>query len=82
MPFSFLEQNTVYLIFMAMCNVLYQYIIRIFSASCDFLKPIYRLKKFTFRLVCIVGKVIQTGRRQIVKLFTSLDIPTVIQNSS
>lgn len=82
MPFSFLEQNTVYLILMAMCHVLYKWLIGVFSACCDFLKPIHRLKKFTFRLVCIAGKVIQTGRRQVVKLFTSLDLPTVIQNSS
>lgn len=82
LPFSFLEQNTVYLILMAICNVLYQWLIRIFSKSCDFLEPHYRLKKFTFRLICIAGKVIRTGRRQIVKLFTPLDLPTVMQNSS
>lgn len=82
MPFSFLEQNTVYLILMAMCHILYQWLIGVFSACCDFLQPIHRLKKFTFRLVCIAGKVIRTGRRQVVKLFTSLDISTVMENSS
>ncbi len=82
MPFSFLEQNTVYLILMAICHVIYQWLIRIFSRACNFLKPNYRLKKFIFRFVCIAGKVICTGRRQVVKLFTKLDIPTAVVNSS
>jgi hypothetical protein len=32
--------------------------------------------------VCIAAKVIRTGRRQVVKLFTPLDIPTTLGNSS
>lgn len=82
MPFSFLEQNTVYLILMAICHVMYQWLIRVFSQRCDFLAPTHRLKKFIFRLVCIAAKVIHTGRRQVVKLFTPLDIPTTVVNSS
>jgi hypothetical protein len=82
MPFSFLEQNTVYLILMAMCHVMYQWLIRFFSQGCDFLAPTHRLKKFIFRFVCIAAKVIRTGRRQVVKLFTPLDIPTTRVNSS
>jgi len=81
MPFSFLEQNTVYLILMAICHVFYQWLINVFSKFCSFLKPHYRLKKFIFRLVCIAGKVVHTGRRQVVKLFTTLDIPTIIDSS-
>lgn len=82
MPFSFLEQNTVYLILMAICHVMYQWLIRVFSQGCDFLAPTHRLKKFIFRFVCIAAKVIYTGRRQVVKLFTPLDIPTTLVNSS
>jgi hypothetical protein len=81
MPFSFLEQNTVYLILMAICKVIYQWLIRVFSKTCSFLKPHYRLKRFIFRLVCIAGKVVTTGRRQVVKLFTKLYIPTVVNSS-
>jgi len=82
MPFSFLEQNTVYLILMAICHVMYQWLIRVFSQVCNFLEPKHRLKKFIFRFVCIAAKVIHTGRRQVVKLFTKLDIPTTWVNSS
>jgi len=81
MPFSFLEYNTVYLVVMAICHVLYQWLIKVFSKICSFLKPHYRLKKFIFRLVCIAGKVVHTGRRQVVKLFTTLDIPTMVNSS-
>lgn len=82
MPFSFLEENTVYLILMAMCNVMYQWLISIFSKMCDFLSKKHRLKKFIFRFICIAGKVIRTGRRQVVKLFTKHDIFTSAVNSS
>lgn len=81
MPFSFLEHNTVYLVLMAICNVLYQWLINVFSKTCTFLKPHYRLKKFIFRLVCIAAKVVYTGRRQIVKLFTTLDIHALVNSS-
>ncbi len=74
MPFSFLEQNTVYLIIMALCHVLYKWLIRIFSKACSFLQPYHRLKKFTFRLICIAAKVIRTGRRQAIRLFTKAPI--------
>lgn len=70
LPHSFLEQNTVYLIVMAICHVMYKWIIRVISKTCDFLQPHYRLKKFTFRLICIAASVIHSGPRQIVKLFT------------
>jgi hypothetical protein len=81
MPFSFLEHNTVYLVLMAICNVLYQWLINVFSKICTFLKPNYRLKKFIFRFVCIAAKVVHTGRRQVVKLFTTLNIPTMVNSS-
>lgn len=70
MPHSLLEQNTVYLIVMAICHVLYKWLIGVISKTCDFLQPHYRLKKFTFRLICIAAKVVRSGRRQVVKLFT------------
>jgi DDE family transposase len=82
MPFSFLEQNTVYLIIMAVCNIVYQWLIGAFSQVCDFLEPCYRLKKFTFRFVCMAAKVIRTGRRQVVILFTSHDISALVANST
>ena len=71
MPFSFLEQNTVYLLLMAFCHILYRWIICIFSKCYSFLQPKDRLKKFIFRLVCIPAKVIRSGHRTIVKLFSS-----------
>ncbi len=74
LPHSLLEQNTVYLIVMAICHVLYKWLIGVISKTCDFLQPHYRLKKFTFRLICIAAKVVRSGRRQVVNLFTDKSI--------
>jgi hypothetical protein len=82
MPFSFLEQNTVYLILMAICHVMYQWLIGVFSQRCKFLAPKHRLKKFILRFVCIAAKVTRTGRRQVVKLFTRHALQIARANSS
>lgn len=81
-PFSYLEQNTVYFIIMAVCNIIYQWIIGIFSKSLDCIKVGQRLKKFTYRIVCMVGKVIKTGRKRVVKLFTAYDLSKLKLNTS
>lgn len=73
MPYSFLDQNTAYLIVMAICHVLYQWMAILFSKICHFIKPHYRLKKFRFRLINIAAKITHGGRRQIVTLYTNID---------
>jgi len=80
LPYSFLGQNTVYLIVMAISNIIYQWIIKHFSKACDFIEPHFRLKKFRFRIICIAGKVIKSGRRTFIKLFTPKKI--IIKNFS
>ncbi|MBN2166743.1 MAG: transposase [Marinilabiliaceae bacterium] len=62
MPFSKLEQNTVFLMFSAICRNIYHHIINSFSKRYDFLKPHYRIKKFIFRFICIPAKWITGGR--------------------
>lgn len=81
MPFSWLEENTVYLILMAACYIMYRWLIKQFSKVCSFLEPHFRLKKFTFRLICIAGKIIYSGRRQIIKLFTKYNFSTLNDTS-
>lgn len=68
LPFSFLEHNTVYLILTAVVHVLYRWFIAILSQTYTFLSPTDRMKKFRFRLINIVGKVIRSARRTITKL--------------
>ena len=70
MPHSFLGQNTVYLIIMAVAHIIYKWLLGIFSKSVKGLTKTSRLKKFIFRFVAVVGKVTKSGRRTIVALAT------------
>ncbi len=69
MPFSKLEQNTVFLLIMAMCRNLYAHIIEKFSKKVKFLSPNFRIKKFIFRFICIPGKWICSGRIKKLRLY-------------
>jgi hypothetical protein len=70
LPFSFLEENTVYMILTAMCRNFYLFLLEKLSKKISFVKPYYRLKKFIFRFVTVPFKWIRRGRQKILKLFT------------
>lgn len=70
MPFSFLEQNTVFLIMTAICRNLYHFIVSHVAERLDFIKPTFRLKKFIFRFVALPVKWIRRGRQKVLKLYT------------
>lgn len=53
LPFSFLNQNTVFLIMGAIGSVIYQHLIKRFSKKVPFIKTTYRLKKFIFNFITI-----------------------------
>mgnify|MGYP001155952424 CR=1 FL=1 len=76
MPFSKLEQNSVYLLIMAMCKNLYEHIIVKFSETIKFLSPNYRIKKFIFRFVCIPAKWIKTGRYYKLRVYGKIAFKT------
>ena len=69
LPFSKLEQNTVYLILTAMCRNIYDYIILKFSKRYKTLKENFRIKKFIFRFICIPAKWIVSGRQTKLRLY-------------
>ena len=71
MPHSFLEENTVYLIIMAIANIVYRWLINTFSKYIEDLNSKARLKQFIFRFVTTVAKVTKSGRRQIIALATN-----------
>jgi len=71
MPFSRLEQNTVFLLVMAMCKNLYAHMIVKFSKTIKSLSPNFRVKKFIFRFICIPGKWIDSGRTKKLRLYGS-----------
>jgi hypothetical protein len=70
LPFSFLNENTVFMSIMAVCRSFYIYIIEKYSKVISFLSPNFRLKKFRFRFINVAGKWIKRGREQVLKLFT------------
>lgn len=70
MPFSFMNENTVFLVAMAMCKNLYKYLIEKFSKTFKFLKKNFRLKKFIFRFITVAAKWIKRGRQNTLKLYT------------
>lgn len=71
MPHSFLEQNTVYLIVMAVAHIVYRWLLTTFSGLVEGLGQNARLKQFIFRFVNTVAKVTRSGRRQVVALATT-----------
>lgn len=70
LPFSFLQENTVYMVLTAMCRNFYLTILQKISKLVPFVKPYFRLKKFIFRFVTVPFKWISRGRQKILKLFT------------
>lgn len=76
LPFSKLEQNTVFLLFTAMCRNLYQYIIEQFSKRFKGLKVNYRIKKFIFRFISIPTKWIKTARQYKLRIYGNIHFNT------
>jgi len=76
MPFSRLEQNTVFLIITAMCRNFYNHIITVFSKRVKGLNAKSRIKKFIFRFICIPAKWIKTGRSMKLRLYGEIAFRT------
>lgn len=70
LPFSFLEENTVYMLITAMCRNFYLYILEKISKKVSFVENTFRLKKFIFRFVVVPYKWIKKGGQKTLKLFT------------
>ncbi len=76
MPFSKLEQNTVFLLFTAMCRNLYNYIIHRFSGIYKHLNANFRIKKFIFRFICVPAKWIKHARGIHLRLYGNIAFKT------
>lgn len=76
LPFSKIEQNTVFLIFTAMCRNLYAHIIESFSHRFKGLSPKYRIKKFIFRFITIPAKWIKQSRYWKLKIYGDISFKT------
>lgn len=71
MPFSFMNENTVFLMVMMICKNIYTWIIQKFALSFSGLKRNFRIKKFIFRFITVPAKWIKRGRRMILKIFSN-----------
>lgn len=76
LPFSKLEQNTVFLILTAICRNLYNYIICHFSKIYKHLKANFRIKKFIFRFICIPAKWIKHSRNMHLRVYGNIAFKT------
>ena len=70
LPCSFMNENTVYLIIMAMAKNFYNYFIEKVAKVFEDIMPTIRLKRFIFRFISVAGKWVYTGRQWVLKLFT------------
>jgi len=71
LPCSFMNENTVYLIIMAMAKNFYNYFIDKVANIFEDIKPTTRLKRFIFRFISVAGKWIYSGRQWVLKLYTN-----------
>jgi hypothetical protein len=70
LPFSFMNENTVFLIITAMMKNFYNYFIGLLSKVFGNINPTSRIKHFIFNFISVAGKWIYTGRQWILKLYT------------
>ncbi|MGW8124190.1 IS1380 family transposase [Roseivirga echinicomitans] len=76
MPYSKLGQNTVFLIMMAICRNIYNYIITSFSKVYKGLSAEFRIKKFIFRFISIPAKWVRSSRTWKLRLYGDLAFKT------
>ncbi|MBN2262038.1 MAG: IS1380 family transposase [Prolixibacteraceae bacterium] len=79
LPFSFLHENTVFMIIMAMCRNMYHFLLGYITKKVDFVKKTFRLKKFIFRFVVVPTKWVRQARQDILKVFSTKKYHQVIQ---
>lgn len=79
LPFSFLEENTVYMLITAMCRNFYLYFLEKIASKISFIENTFRLKKFIFRFVVVPYKWIKKGGQKTLKLFTDKPYNLVLE---
>ena len=78
LPFSFLEQNAVFMIIMALVRNFYLFVVKKVSLIFEDINPNTRLRRFIFRFIAVAGKWVYQGRIWILKLFTNRPYEKII----
>lgn len=69
LPFSKLQNNTVFLYFTAIINNLYNKIITVFSTKVKTLQPTDRIKRFLFRFIILPAKWVKHARSNTLRIY-------------
>jgi hypothetical protein len=78
LPCSFMNENTAFLIIMAMAKNFYNYFVEKVAKYFKDILPTTRLKRFIFRFISVAGKWVYTGRQWVLKLFTNRPYETLV----
>jgi len=74
MPFSKLNQNTVFLYVTAICRNIYNHIIGFFSRKVKGLRSTFRVKKFLFRFILLPAKWVQRSRQLQLNIYGKIQV--------
>lgn len=70
MPFSYMNENTVFLMIMMICKNVYDWLLGKLSKVFKWLNPNFRMKKFIFRFMTVPAKWVKKSRYNILKIFS------------
>ncbi len=70
MPFSFMEENTVFLMVMMICKNIYTWLIDQYAKVFPGLKENFRVKKFIFRFITVPVKWIKHAGQMVLKIYS------------
>ena len=73
LPFSFLAQNTAFMVMTAMCKNLFHFLMEQYSRCLDWLQPHYRMKKLIFRFISVPACWVKRARTQVLKIYSPKD---------
>ena len=79
LPFSFMNENTVFLLVTAMSKSIYTWLVQLYSAKVDFVEAKGRLKKFIFHFITVCSKWVKRGRQYVLRLFTEKDFAPLLK---
>lgn len=72
LPFMDLDTNTVYMLMMAICSNLFEWIKNVLVENSTIgIKTSYRVKRVFMRYICVCAKYIKQARQEILLIFTS-----------
>ena len=70
LPFSFLNQNTVFMILSAISLIIFEWIKKLYSKIVDFINPKMRMKKFVHKFVTVPVRWIKQARRMVLVIYS------------